>query len=713
MNDSTWFKDRVLFGAAFYEEYQPSERLEEDVRQMKNAGFSVVRVGEGSWSHWEPEDGMFSLDWLEPILDELHGAGVSAIVGLPTFAIPMWMARKYPEVAMADRDGRRRPFGGREEHSLSHPVFRYYASRVTRAIVERYADHPAVIGWQLHNEPGLHLNYSPDEFEGFKDWLRRRYGSVERLNAQWGLTYWSHELSTWDDLWEPNDNRQPQYDIEWRRYQAGLTDELLAWQRREIDALRRPEQFVTVNYALGRAALDEARSVKHVNVPGVDLYFTMQDALLMHAPSTETPAISSFGPWGLSLKADRSYGLKHEPFQVLETDGGPIGGAADNIPGYDGQWRQAAWQFIARGASLIEYWHWQQLHYGTETYWGGILPHDRIPGRVYEQISALGRELHELGDAVSGLRPDCDMALLYSPESRWALEYEPHTSVDATDAHVARNPRSYDSIVEAFYRGAFMAGLQVDVVYDAQLEQGERFEDAAAFAKRRPVLVCAGQYVASDALLQWLRDYVNAGGCLVLGPRSLYADPLARARTEVKPSGLCDLSGVTYQEFSNLSHPLPVGPVDREAELPDDAAMVDWIDCLRVNDTEGAETIMRSDHPFFGRFPMVTLSRHGRGGVWTVAGVPNEALASSVFGMIRDRSLSDSPSRRWIGLGKSVSHCSGVNQHGDRLHFLFNWGWNHAECDLPLPCERLDGDVRASSGHVHLGSWDVAVLREV
>ena len=48
---------------------------------------------------------------------------------------------------------------------------------------------------------------------------------------------------------------------------------------------------------------------------------------------------------------------------------------------------------VARGARMIEYWNWHTLHYGTETHWGGVLPHDQIPGRVYDQLSILGAEL--------------------------------------------------------------------------------------------------------------------------------------------------------------------------------------------------------------------------------------------------------------------------------------------------------------------------------
>ena len=71
-------RERVLFGAAYYHEYQPSPRLETDLDLMADAGFTVIRVGESVWTTWEPEEGRFDLDWLAPVLDGAHQRGISS-----------------------------------------------------------------------------------------------------------------------------------------------------------------------------------------------------------------------------------------------------------------------------------------------------------------------------------------------------------------------------------------------------------------------------------------------------------------------------------------------------------------------------------------------------------------------------------------------------------------------------------------------------------
>ena len=169
----------MLFGAAYYHEYQPYERLKTDLDLMAEAHFTVIRVGESVWSTWEPENGRFDLDWLQPVLD---GAARARHLGRARHADVRRAAVAGPAIPGDRRRAGHRaahPWGARQEVDFTHPAFRFHAERVIRQIIARYADHPAVIGFQVDNEPGNELLHNHGVFQRFVDHLRHRYGDVE------------------------------------------------------------------------------------------------------------------------------------------------------------------------------------------------------------------------------------------------------------------------------------------------------------------------------------------------------------------------------------------------------------------------------------------------------------------------------------------------------------------------------------------------------
>ncbi|ROP48166.1 MULTISPECIES: beta-galactosidase [unclassified Rathayibacter] len=704
--------DRILFGAAYYHEYQPTSRLgrrdlAEDFRLMKAAGFTIVRVGESVWSTWEPENGVFELDWLQPVLDAAHEHGIAVVLGTPTYAAPMWLARLYPEINVERSSGRPMGWGARQEIDYSHPAFLFHAERLIQRIVERYAAHPAVIGFQVDNEPGNEIFHNRQVFQRFVDHLRARYGTVDTLNDEWGLTYWSHRLSTWADLWTPDANQQPQYDLAWRRFQASLTTDFIGWQAdmvREITARAgRDDQFVTTCISYERRTVQDEELVRSLDIAAGNPYYRMQDGLELPDARVFDQHWTTSGTWALYATADRMYGSKQAPFLVTETDAQAIGMPWSNEPGYDGQWRQAAWALVSRGATMIEYWHWHTLHHGAETYWGGILPHSQEPGRVYEQIAALGADFAAAGDRVTELTPDSDVAILFSNESKWALEEYPSFS-DPTQGTVAArgvpvaSTRTFQTVFDSFARGAFDAGLQSNTVHPSQLTG----TSPAAYAAAHPVLVAAAFTIADDAQLQWLEAYAAAGGHLVVGVRTGYEDEEARARLQRKPAFLDEAAGVHYDEFANLAVPLPV-VAESGFPLPPGATATLWADGLQPDD---AEVLVRYVHPHHGRFAAVTTRAHGAGRVTTVGTVPDLELVRALMSW----AVGDAASG-WRRATASQTVTSATNRHGERIRFVHNWSWEPSVYPLPAAAtDVLTGAELPAGTELQLGPWDVRVL---
>ncbi|MEV7732947.1 beta-galactosidase [Streptomyces sp. NPDC088921] len=700
---------RVLFGAAYYHEYRPpygteqaEEQLKTDLDLMAEAHFTVIRVGESVWSTWEPENGTFDLDWLQPVLDGARERGISVILGTPTYAVPPWLARQYPEICGERATGQRIGWGARQEVDYTHPAFLFHAERVIRRILDRYARHPAVIGFQVDNEPGLELFHNHGVFQRFTDHLRHRYGDVETLNREWGLVYWSHRLTTWADLWTPDGNTQPQYDVAWREFQARQTTEFIAWQAGITREYALPEQFVTTCVSYPRPGVEDHELNAALDIAAGNPYYAMQDALLL-PDERGAEHNKTTGPWSISQIADRMYSSRQAPFLVTETNAATISGPWDNRPAYDGQWRQAAWMLVARGARMVEYWHWHTLHFGTETYVGGILPHSGRPGRVYDELARLGGEFETAGPLVAGIEPDADITMVYSTPSKWLMQKYPPLA----NQNGEPDPAAYHGIFDPFYRGAFEAGRQVRVVHARQLHDPRREVPGPSpeeAVRLHPVLVVPALYVTDDGTLDWLAAYAHAGGHLVLGPRTGYADHEARARQEPAPGRLTAAAGVQYEEFSNLMRDIPLRAVPGSPLAPaEQATATRWVDGLTVLD---AEVLAAYDHPHFGRWPAVTTRRHGTGRVTCVGTVPGRDLARVLAAW-----LAPAPSSGWQNLAPSVTATTGTSPDGRRVHVVHNWSWDPTQVTAPTALsDVLDGTSARAGTPLHLGAWDVRIF---
>ena len=687
---------RIGFGAAYYAEYQRNPDLRADFDLMEKAGFSVIRVGESVWSTWEPEDGRFELDWLEPVLDAARERDIGVILGTPTYAVPMWLARRYPEIAAGTASGHRVGWGARQEVNFTHAAYRFHAERVIRQVAGRYRDHPAVIGYQVDNEPGLRLLYNADVFEMFTDWLRRRYGTVGRLNEEWGLAYWSHLLSEWGDLWRPEGNFQPQYDLAWRRFQAELVTEFIGWQARIVREVTGGRGFVTTCISYEQPGVEDVELGRVLDVTSGNAYYEMQDSLAHPSALPQSTGPMGWvvrGPWAVTRLADLMYSSRQAPFLVTETNAGSIGFSSMNESPYDGQWRQLAWLLVGRGARLVEYWHWNTLAFGTETYWGGVLPHSGVPGRAYEEIARIGRELRDAGGAFAAAAPDYDIAILHDCDSKFALATQGPLRGGALI-----DPDSYHRVVAAFSRGVFDAKRQQRIVRPQHLLPSRGAPGTAADAAARyPVLIAAAFYTAADEDLEFLIGYAQAGGHLVVGPRTGYGDREGRARTERAPARIADPAGVWYDEVASLPSPVPVHGLLEGSATGFAEGLV----------ASGAEVLARYQHPHLRRWAAVTTQTAGAGRITVVGTVPDQGLAErlarwlvphAVGGWTTDESVTVSTSSEFNGAG--------------RLHVLHNWSWDEATARPSAPVtDMLSGCQYSPAEPITLGAWDVRLLR--
>jgi beta-galactosidase len=664
--------DTVLYGAAYYPEYMPYERLDKDIELMKQAGISVVRMGESSWGLWEPEDGRFEYAWMDHVVEQMHKAGIRVIMGTPTYSIPAWMYKKHPEIVITKLDGDTVTFGMRQNADLLNPAYRGYCERIIRKLAEHYKDNPAVIGWQIDNEtpPGGAAN--KDIQDGFVAYLQRKFKTVDELNKNWGLNYWGQRLNDWTEIPPEAGILNPGWKLEWTRYSQWITTDFLAWQASLVNQYKRPDQFVTQDFAgPPRPDVNEDDISRSLDIVAVNPYH--------HAPQDEYDGEDS------SYQGDYGRSLKHTNYLVTETNGDTIGWDSKNqYPPYDGQLRLDVYTHLSSGANMVEYWHWHSLHYGQETYWKGILGHDLEPGRPYEEMSKTAHELRRIGPQIADLKRVSQVAILYSSDSFWGIEFMKFNDHD-----------NYRTILKQMYHVLYRNNVSVDFV----------FPESTNFSDYK-VIVVPPLYVASDATLNKLVEYVRGGGHLLMSFKSGFTNEFDTVRWTTMPGILREAAGFHYQEFSNLSQPLPlkgdpfhVGPENKAS---------DWAEMISLDSAEG---LAYYDHPFFGKFAAITRNRFGKGSLTYEGTVLTDALQSKVVLDVLKGAGVTGPDQ---SLPPSVRVKHGTDRNGKILHYYLNYSGDAQTFSYPY-APGADLLTQTAIGHaqqVTAKPWDLLLIEE-
>jgi len=670
----------VLYGAAYYHEYMPYERLDKDVAMMKAAGLTVVRMGESTWSLWEPEDGKFEYAWMDRVVDAMGKAGIKVIMGTPTYSIPTWMYHEHPEILARPLGGAKTFYGMRQNMDTDNPAFRFYAQRLIRNLVKHYRNNPNVIGWQIDNETSSYGASNRDVFIGFVNHLKQKFVTTDNLNKAWGLNYWGQDVNGWENMPTRDSTNNTGYKLEWSRWEQMRVTNYLDWQAALVREYRRPDQFVTQDFGgIMHKNVNEFEVAKTLDVAAVNPYHGTQDHMDGESQAEQ---------------GDYTRSLKHTNYLVTETNAQTTDWtSAYQYPPYDGQLRLDVYTHLSSGANMVEYWHWASIPSGQETYWKGVLSHDLEPNRAYAEVSRTAHELQKIGPQLVNLKIKNDVAILYSVDSSNALDFMPFALASAGQWQRGKQVADYSAVVHQLHRAFYDANVGTDFI----------FPEDPDFARYK-LIVIPPLYVADDALLQKISDYMKGGGHVLMTFKSGFANENSAVRWVMAPGPLREAAGFSYQEFSNLEKPLALKGDPLHAG--EDNKVMYWAEFLKL---EHAKPLAYYDHPFFGKWPAITRNEFGKGTLTYEGTFLSDGLQEKiVLDVLKDASLFDTKQQ----LPPKVREKSGVNGAGKTLHYFLNYSSDHQTFtyNQKAGVDLLTGKKISPSQLVDLAPWDLVIV---
>jgi len=666
--------DKLIYGVAYYDEYMPYNRLEEDIKMMKDAGINMVRIAESTWSTHEPQNGVFDFSSVDRVLTAMHDAEIQVIIGTPTYAVPTWMVKEHPDVLAETPNGKGK-YGARQIMDITNPTYLFYAERIIRKLINHVKDHPAVIGYQTDNETKHYETVGENVQTLFVKYMREKYHSLKHINKEFGLDYWSNRINSWEDFPSVVGTINGSLGSAFATFQRKLVTNFLKWQVGIVNQYKKNNQFVTQNfdfewrnYSYGvQPDVNHFEASEIFDVTGVDIYHPSQDDL--------TGIEIAFG-------GDIARSTKQQNYFVLETQAQ----AFTHWTPYPGQLRLQAFSHLASGANMVAYWHWHSIHNSFETYWKGLLSHDFQPNPIYNEAKIIGKDFERLSEQLVDLKKKNDVAILISNEALTAIEWFP--------LNFSKN-KNYNDIVRWLYDPLYKMNVECDFI-SPNCENIDQYK----------LIIVPSLYSASDKTLKALNQFTENGGHIIYTFKSGFANENVKVRTSEQPGIITESCGVTYNMFIE---PNNVGIKEHEFDITDGSNQVKyWMELLTPT---SANVLAYYEHNHWGEYAAITENKYGKGkayyiGCYTSNQIITELLKYAVqeAGLYKEEQSLQYP----------IITRKGINKQNKKIRYVFNYSDHQRTITYPFQ----DGIELLTNGRINkkdtfiIKKWGVKIIEE-
>lgn len=683
--------DKLYFGAAYYSEYLPYDRVEKDMEMMEKAGMNVIRIAESTWSTLEPQEGVYDFTHIDRMLNAAACHHISVIVGTPTYAVPTWLVKKYPDILAITQNGRER-YGHRQNMDITNPDYLSHAERVIRVLMEHVKDVPHVIGYQLDNETKSYGTAGPRVQAMFVDYLKENFPDINDFNHEFGLDYWSNRVNDWDDFPDVRGTINQSLAAEFCKFQRSLVTKFLSWQADIVREYKRDDQFITQNFdfdwtthSIGyQSQVDQYDASRCMTVAGADIYH----------PSNEELTGAE-----ITVCGNISRSLKKDNYLILETE---AQGLTPWLP-YSGQLRLQAYSHIANGSNSVMYWHWHSIHNAIESYWKGVLSHDFSENETYREAVVIGNEWNKIGSHLKNLKKENKIAIMLDNASLTGFTQFPLEKAGAN---------GYNTVMRWFSDALYRLNIEYDMI-------SSREQDFSGYE----CLIVPALYSAPESLLLALDSYVRNGGHLITTFRSGFSDEYLKIYPDMQPHILHECLGLHYDQFTHPHH-VDIVPVQSDVMAaaqehfshPDDSAFsltssaCEWMELITC---DTAVPVLKYSHPAYERYAAAAKNQYGNGSTLYFGTMfeNDELLESVLLSFLHETGFSGGD------LSSDAPHYPlivkrGINDSGKELCYYLNY----SKDPVSVTHRGKDGIELVSEtsivcgDKIDLGGWGVAVV---
>lgn len=492
------FFDEIIHGTQYYRSPTPlPEEWEGDISNMEDFSLDVFQI-RINWRWNERTEGVYDFSDVDRLMELAEKYNKRVIIKLLLECAPQYVFDKYDGTRIGPRGEQLRggyhgAFYGGWRPCFTNPHVQAAARRFVEKVAERYAGHKNVILWNAWNE--IRNRPIEDCFckycrAGFGKYLKKKFGTVEKMNAFYGASEESFETvalpSTPHGFWDT---------YEFKKYKGG--DDLYDWLRFVYDSIRKYDK--------------ERPIMAHVG-------FTSAFQLSLSDVCDDFTVSKAVDFWGTSVPCDTDMDTheKRLDFMMLHD----FLRAVDKnyfiheiYPGlgmfhkYDRPFDMdfKTYTSVSSGAKGVVYWQYRAERVGHEHDCSGIMHMDGSPREVAYAVRDFGNDIKKNMKYLAGaeVKP-AEVAIVFDFNSMLMSEIEDSLGPDYSFDWA--NPQFYYRNAHAgMYRLLRNSDYAVDYV---GVTQSERFKDYK-------VLYFPYYTMLDPEIVPVLKEYLENGGTVI------------------------------------------------------------------------------------------------------------------------------------------------------------------------------------------------------